>query len=685
MKYHAFLKAVAIFLASCGLVVALGSGCGIAVMAEQGLYSEDYQTWQEQLYWENAHSLAVCMAESYAARNLSDLTRNELRWIGWGNSPETIGDWRNIDAEDWCYTISDSGGNVLESNYSGSFANAVGFSETMSVRYPVSSTPEEDWEHRVSYQQAYWEEDPDWQEGDTTGYLYIKYVESPQYTVSVWIAPSAIDDFSGVSLEGLEFLVNFRYYFIGFAVGGLLLTVVCLVYLCCAAGKSRKSADIKPGGLNRLPLDIYVAGAGVTGFYMVWVVAKALENMLYSAGGLRLGWLALAAPAALVAALCIVGVVFALAAQWKMGNFYVWKHSVIGGLCGKLWKLLLRCGNVLCKLYHMMPLIWRYLLIAFAMAAVPAFCLLMCIVANNWGRGFWMMVLLMAAAADIAVICYGAYAYGTVLEGARTMAQGDLHTGIDTARLYGSYKDCAQNLNTLADVAVVAAKKQMRSERMKTELITNVSHDIKTPLTSVINYIDLLQKAKSQEESARYLEVLDRQAHKLKKLIDDLMEMSKATTGDMAVDITRLDAVEAVTQALGEFSDKLEEQSLSVVLRKPDQPALVRADGRLTWRVLSNLMGNIVKYALPGTRVYVQVEQLEGQVRISLKNISREELNISADELTERFVRGDASRNTEGSGLGLNIAKSFMQLQGGQLELLVDGDLFKVTLIFQAG
>ena len=229
---------------------------------------------------------------------------------------------------------------------------------------------------------------------------------------------------------------------------------------------------------------------------------------------------------------------------------------------------------------------------------------------------------------------------------------------------------------------MVAAQKQLKSERMKTELITNVSHDIKTPLTSIINYVDLLQKPHTPEEEKTYLEVLNRQSQRLKKLIEDLMEMSKASTGNLTADITKLDAVESVNQALGEFADKLEKAQLTPVFRHPEESVAMMADGRLAWRVLSNLLSNTVKYALPGTRVYIDVMALEGKVIISLKNISRDELNVDADELMERFVRGDDSRNTEGSGLGLNIAKTLMELQKGQLQLLVDGDLFKVTLIF---
>lgn len=229
---------------------------------------------------------------------------------------------------------------------------------------------------------------------------------------------------------------------------------------------------------------------------------------------------------------------------------------------------------------------------------------------------------------------------------------------------------------------MVAADKQLKSERMKTELITNVSHDIKTPLTSIINYVDLLEKPHSGEEQDEYLEVLSRQSQRLKKLIDDLMEMSKASTGNLQTDITQVNAVEAIMQALGEFSDKLDRAQLVPVFNPDAEEVKMMADGRLVWRVLSNLLGNVVKYALPGTRVYLDLMELEEDVVISVKNVSRAQLNISSEKLMERFVQGDVSRNTEGSGLGLNIAKSLMELQHGKLELLVDGDLFKVTLIF---
>ena len=217
------------------------------------------------------------------------------------------------------------------------------------------------------------------------------------------------------------------------------------------------------------------------------------------------------------------------------------------------------------------------------------------------------------------------------------------------------------------------------------ELITNVSHDIKTPLTSIVNYVDLLKKEEMPSDSAReYLEVLDRQSQRLRKLTEDLVEASKASTGNIPVSLAPTDLNVLLSQVCGEYQQRLEKQVLEPVLSLCEPGAAAMADGRLLWRVLDNLMSNICKYAMPGTRVYLSTEAGEDGVRMVVKNISRYPLNISADELTERFVRGDSSRSTEGSGLGLSIATSLMSLQGGGFRLTIDGDLFKVTLTLPA-
>ena len=675
MKHSIALKAIAFLLAACTLLATVAGCVGVIALAGQGLLTVDYNTWENQFYEVRAQRLAECAAESYAARSLGNLTAQQLRMIGWGNSQSDLSGMFGMSPDSWGYKIVSTGGVAQEKAGLEEMTGVKTYTYTVRARYPVAVTAQGEWSERHDY----------FDDSDEYRELYLQYHKSPEYRITVWITQDGIEHFSGLNLELFEALHHLRYYLIGFAAVGLLLTVLFLVYLCCAAGKSRKTDCVKPGGLNRLPLDIYGVLMGGGFVLLGGCVLEMVEELLfYDNNGEFVFYLVLAAATGLAAAACVVAFIYALAAQWKMGWRYIRQRSIMGWCCGKLWKVLCFFGKGIAKVYGLLPLVWKYLLIAFGMAVIPMLFGILCITNHNYIRAFGMVMLLATVLVDICLVCYGAYAYGTILKGARTMAAGDLQMNIDARHLRGSYKTCANDLNTLADVAVEAAKKQMKSERMKAELVTNVSHDIKTPLTSVINYIDLLQKAENEEQTKQYLEVLERQSLKLKKLIDDLMEMSKATTGDLPVEITRLDVAEAVNQALGEFADKLETRSLAVVLRKPEKPVMILADGRLLWRVLQNLMSNVVKYALSGTRVYVDIMQVGEQVQVSLKNISAEPLNISADELAERFVRGDASRNTEGSGLGLNIAKGFMQLQGGTLELAVDGDLFKVTMKFKA-
>ncbi|MDY4105893.1 MAG: histidine kinase dimerization/phospho-acceptor domain-containing protein, partial [Oscillospiraceae bacterium] len=263
---------------------------------------------------------------------------------------------------------------------------------------------------------------------------------------------------------------------------------------------------------------------------------------------------------------------------------------------------------------------------------------------------------------------------------ARAIADGDLDYRVDTSRMRLDFKACGEDLNRIGDGLTVAVEDRLKSERMKTELITNVSHDLKTPLTSIVSYVDLLKKEELPEKAAEYVEVLDRQSARLKKLTEDLVEASKASTGNLHVALESVDLGEFLEQAQAEYAARILSAELEVVAQPPAGPLLARSDGRYLWRIMDNLLGNACKYAMSGTRVYLAAERREDRAVLSVKNISRERLNISADELMERFVRGDSSRNTEGSGLGLSIAQSLAALMGGKLELTVDGDLFKAEV-----
>ncbi|MBQ9941523.1 MAG: sensor histidine kinase, partial [Christensenellaceae bacterium] len=269
-------------------------------------------------------------------------------------------------------------------------------------------------------------------------------------------------------------------------------------------------------------------------------------------------------------------------------------------------------------------------------------------------------------------------------ESAKALADGRFDCCTDTKGMFASLKAHGQHLNNAHKALSGAIETSIKSERMKAELITNVSHDIKTPLTAIIGYVDLLRKQPLDAESAGHVAVLERQAQRLKKMTEDLIEASKASTGNIPVQLSPINAGELLEQAGGEYADRLLEKQLELKLDLPCSPTYMMADGKLLWRVLDNLLSNILKHAMSGTRVYGQVKADGENVCITLKNISAFPLNIGADQLMERFVQGDSSRATEGSGLGLSIALSLTELQGGHFDLTVDGDLFKVSLSLPA-
>ena len=301
-----------------------------------------------------------------------------------------------------------------------------------------------------------------------------------------------------------------------------------------------------------------------------------------------------------------------------------------------------------------------------------------------WNDGFYMILYWLLKIGEGAALVWILYQVQLLHKGSKRIAAGDLSHPVDTSKMFWKFKEHGENINKVSEGIQLAVNERMKSEHFKTELITNVSHDIKTPLTSIINYVDLIKKEEIQDEKVQgYVEVLDRQSARLKKLIEDLMEASKASTGNLTVNLEECDIEVLLTQVIGEFEERLQKNQLEVVVDKPDHPVKMMADGRHMWRVLDNLLNNACKYSLPGSRVYVSLHQNANEAVIVFKNISKTALNIPSEELMERFVRGDSSRNTEGSGLGLSIAQSLTELMHGSMKLEIDGDLFKVTLRFQ--
>ena len=361
----------------------------------------------------------------------------------------------------------------------------------------------------------------------------------------------------------------------------------------------------------------------------------------------------------------------AFAAQCKAGT--VLRGTAIALILRLLWKALRWLGYVIVRI----PLVWKTALAVAAMLAFDFLCL-----ANKLdGESLWAMLIVNLLAGLFLI--YLAIGLKKLQKGGSALAEGNYSAPVDTKGLIGDLRRHGNDLNAIQQGVQKAVEQQMRSERMKTELITNVSHDIKTPLTSIVNYVDLLKRERIDNPTAvQYIEVLDRQSARLRRLTDDLVEASKAASGSITVTLSDTDVNVFLTQAVGEYRQRLTESGVEPVLVLDESDPHIKADGKLLWRVLDNLLSNVNKYAMPGTRVYISSETSENRVFITVKNVSRYPLNISADELTERFVRGDASRSTEGSGLGLSIASGLTKLQKADFVLSVDGDLFKVWLEF---
>lgn len=295
------------------------------------------------------------------------------------------------------------------------------------------------------------------------------------------------------------------------------------------------------------------------------------------------------------------------------------------------------------------------------------------------------MILLIVDAAAVIFIIRKADGLDLIMDGLKKISDGELQYKIKIDTLTGKQKVMAEYINNIGDGLDAAVENSLKKERMQTELITNVSHDLKTPLTSIINYVDLMKRENPTDPKIQeYLRILDEKSQRLKVLTEDVVEASKASTGNIKLEMNDIDFVEMVQQVIGEFEEKFQEKNLTMMVHFTDEPSIIYADGQRMWRVLENVFGNVVKYAMEGTRVYAEISNRNKKVTFSLKNISAQPLNISADELTERFIRGDVARNTEGSGLGLSIAKSLTELQGGEFKLYLDGDLFKVMITFVA-
>ena len=448
---------------------------------------------------------------------------------------------------------------------------------------------------------------------------------------------------------------------------GIITAVLCialLVFLMASMGK--KPDGVKLRGIHRVPLDLFLAAA---------LAAVAVPANFYSGINLLYNslwvWMMPVTLMALWIGFVVLLTLCTISARLRAGKW--WRNSIIYIVCRFVYRAVRGFVRAL-------PIAWKGVLIYAAVAFGNFLGIFL-----TWVTGSFFVFLLVAAldAAGLYFVIRVMRQLKALQTAGRKLASGDLTYTVDTEKMYPVLKEHGDNLNAVSVGMSRAVNERMKSERFKTELITNVSHDLKTPLTSIVSYVDLLKKEPTESEAAReYIEILDRQSQKLKKLTTDLVDASKASSGALPVNLEKIDLGELLRQSAGEYTEKFAAASITPVLNVPEGETYVTADGRLLWRVLDNLLGNAVKYAQSGTRLYLELTPGETETVLTLKNISREPLNIPAEELMERFVRGDGSRHTDGSGLGLSIANSLMELMGGKLTLTLDGDLFKAALVF---
>ena len=468
---------------------------------------------------------------------------------------------------------------------------------------------------------------------------------------------------------------------------GTILAFLCFIFLLCSAGHKNGREGITPSAIHEIHLDVYtvvVAVGAFTGLYLAfgWI-GMNLSNMIN-----------LIVLVVLFAAEVIWCTLYfmELAIRLKMGKW--WQNTILYRVFRFFGRFCKRVFRGIVKLIRGIPMVWRTALLCLAVCVVEFFGLMLFYNNTDVLLFFWAIekFILCGAITFVALMCK------ELQEGSEALADGDLNHKLDTSHMVLSFKEHGENLNRIGEGISAAVEQRMKSEHLKTELITNVSHDIKTPLTSIINYADLIGKEVSgdakdtgdgagtetaqerEQHISEYAEVLLRQSQKLKKLLDDLLEASKATTGNLEVHPEVCDVSVLLSQAVGEYGQRFADKQLETIVKQPEETVKVMADGRHLWRVFDNLLNNIYKYAQTGSRVYLNVEHDSQNVRIIFRNMSAYPLEMSPEELEERFTRGDRSRHMEGNGLGLSIAKSLTELQKGDMEIVTDGDLFKVVI-----
>lgn len=504
------------------------------------------------------------------------------------------------------------------------------------------------------------------------GEIYTVYMKVPRTEQNLVFA-NGTRDYFGEAQKLVDFLEKWRRIQNPVQAISVILFLASFIFLMAAAGQRKEDEEIHTRMVDRMPFAIY--GGICCGLIILGGVASAA--LLSALDLLELSTLALL-EVEITLAWIAIGILFCMSLSVRIKSKNFWRYTLVYYLAKPFQFLWRKCKGVFhnwvgAGVKHL-GVQWLLLLAVGVLSLIEY----MAVLASGGAELF-----LCVKALEIVAVVLILPQITKVFEGGERIASGNYEEPIDTQHMIPGLREHATNINSVGDGIANAVQERMKSEHFRTELITNVSHDIKTPLTSIINYVDLMKKEDIQDPVLlEYLEVLDRQSSRLKKLIEDLMEASKASTGNLTVNMEKCDAQVMLEQVAGEYEEKMRERQLDLVVSAPEEPMFIMADGRHLFRVYDNLMNNICKYAQPQTRVYIDLKAEEQRAVLIFRNTSRYQLNITAEELMQRFTRGDSSRNTEGNGLGLSIAESLTLLMDGKLDLFVDGDLFKVTLSF---
>ena len=489
-----------------------------------------------------------------------------------------------------------------------------------------------------------------------------EYGEEGIYEITVYLSADLTEKdayfWNSLAIEAAHEL---KYWIYPIGALAMILSVACYAVLLCVSGKRWGKEEL--ASPVPIPFDVMLAAA---------VCALGVPLLIFSNNILDDVAAAFILVAyCVLAALAFIGLSMSFALRVKRGKW--WEKTLIY----MLFSLLLRGARGIMGLIAQIPLVWKTALAVVCVSFAEFFCY-----ALAWHNGDAMLaIFVISKLAIAAAILYVALMLRKLKNAGKRLADGELDYKIALDGLFLDFKEHAVDLNRIGEGMNVAVEERTRSERMKAELITNVSHDLKTPLTSIINYSDLICREESENEKIReYAEVLHRQSVRMKQLIEDLVEVSKLSSRSVDVELCECDAAIFIEQLMGEYSQRLSALSLEPIVTTPTDTLRIMADGKKLWRVFDNLMSNICKYAQGGTRVYISLAENDDLARFTFKNISRDPISVSSEELSERFVRGDASRSTDGNGLGLSIAKNLCELQGGGLDVSVDGDLFKVIV-----